>query len=160
MSWKKISTIIGLNLILMGCVAINAPVAQQIQTEQLGQMLPVTAKANFGQAVIELEVARTPEQQAMGLMYRTSLADNRGMLFLFEEARYTQFWMKNVTIPLDMIFIRDGVIQAIFSDVPPCAAEPCPTYGPQTLIDQVIELKGGRAAELGLQKGDPVKINF
>lgn len=168
MFFQKLSIIISLNMMLMGCLAINNPTAQtnsdvvvqQIQAESLGQMLPVTAKANLGQAVIELEVALTPEQQATGLMYRTSLPNNRGMLFPFEEARYAQFWMKNVAINLDMIFLRQGVIQAIFSEVPPCTAEPCPTYGPKTLVDQVIELKGGRATELGLKKGDRISIDF
>lgn len=168
MFFKKISIIISLNMMLLGCLASNTPIAQtnsgvpvqQVPAEPLGQMLPVTAKANMGQAVIELEVASTPEQQAMGLMYRTSLPDNRGMLFPFEEARYAQFWMKNVAINLDMIFLRQGVIEAIYPNVPPCVAEPCPTYGPNTIVDQVIELKGGRANELGLKKGDRIRINF
>ncbi|PSF37311.1 DUF192 domain-containing protein [Aphanothece hegewaldii CCALA 016] len=168
MFWKKISIIVSLNLLILGCLAIDTPVAQnpsaevvpEIQAQPLGQMLPVTAKANMGQAVIELEVALTPEQQAMGLMYRTSLPDNRGMLFPFDEARYAQFWMKNVAINLDMIFLKQGVIQAIYSEVPPCTADPCPTYGPSTLVDMVIELRGGRATELGLQKGDSITIDF
>lgn len=165
---QKISIIISLHMMLMGCFAIDTPitqtnsgaVVQEIPAEPLGQMLPVTAKANIGQAVIELEVALTPQQQATGLMYRTSLPDNRGMLFPFEEARYAQFWMKNVAMNLDMIFLRQGVIEAIYPNVPPCLAEPCPTYGPQTLVDQVIELKGGRATELGLKKGDRISIAF
>ncbi|MEO0455121.1 MAG: DUF192 domain-containing protein [Cyanobacteria bacterium P01_A01_bin.114] len=125
-----------------------------------GQLLPVTAQASIAGETIDLEVAETPEQQALGLMYRTELADNRGMLFPFEFPRRTAFWMKNVPISLDMIFLLRGEVQAISADTPPCTTEPCPIYGPDstTLVDEVIELRGGRAAELGLQPGDRVVI--
>lgn len=127
----------------------------------LGQMLPISAKAKVtGGYEIQLEVTRTPEQQSLGLMYRESLPDDRGMLFEFEPARPVSFWMKNVVIPLDMIFIHKGVIRAIAANVPPCTKDPCPTYGPSTSIDRVIELRGGRAAELGLKVGQQVEIQF
>ncbi|MEO1592422.1 MAG: DUF192 domain-containing protein [Cyanobacteria bacterium J06632_22] len=124
-----------------------------------GQLLPITAEADLAGATIQLEVAETRQQQALGLMYRTELADDRGMLFPFEFPRRASFWMKNVPISLDMIFLLDGQVQAIADNVPPCAVEPCPTYGPGSLlVDQVIELRGGRAAELGLEPGDQVEI--
>jgi hypothetical protein len=78
------------------------------------------------------------------------------MLFPFTEPRYPQFWMKNVVIPLDMIFLRSGIVQAVYFNVPPCADEPCPLYAPNKLVDQVIELRGGRAEELGVQVGDRI----
>lgn len=125
-----------------------------------GQQLPISAVANLDDGTqIELEVARTPQQQAMGLMYRPALPDNRGMLFNFPSAQPVSFWMKNVPVALDMVFLRNGVVQYIKASAPPCTEEPCPTYGPRTLIDQVIELRSGRAAELGLEKGDKVTIN-
>jgi hypothetical protein len=68
--------------------------------------------------------------------------------------------MKNTRIPLDMIFLRDGKVQAIASAVPPCNTTTCPTYGPNSVIDQVIELRGGLATEVGLKVGDRVKIKF
>lgn len=76
-------------------------------------------------------------------MYREFLPDNRGMLFEFDPARPVSFWMKNCLINLDMIFLREGVVQAIAHDVPPCENDPCPTYGPPTTvnIDQVIEIR-------------------
>lgn len=127
-----------------------------------GQMLPISAQAEIRGQRISLEVARTRQQQQMGLMYRTSLADNRGMLFPFDPPQPTSFWMKNTKIPLDMIFLRDGQVKAIVANVPPCKADPCPSYGPENtiLIDQVIELRAGRAAELGLKVGDRVSIQF
>lgn len=124
-----------------------------------GQQLPVTAVAELGGQRIALEVAQTPEQQALGLMYRPALAPNRGMLFPISPPRPVSFWMRNVPVPLDMVFIYQGRIQALASQVPPCIADPCPTYGPQgQLVDQVIELAAGRAAELGLEVGDGVAV--
>jgi len=150
-------------LLLISCTPTDRSVAdsQSSRTEQLqGQQLPVTAQVRLGRESIKLEVARTPQQQAMGLMYRDKLAPNRGMLFPLDPPRRPSFWMKNVEIPLDMIFVKDGTIRAIAQEVPPCQTSPCPTYGPDTLIDHVIELQGGRAKELGLKVGDSVSIKY
>lgn len=126
----------------------------------LGQQLPITAVADIGGHQILLEVAITPQQQALGLMYRDPLPDDRGMLFPLGRPRPVSFWMKNVPVALDMVFVYQGTIQAIIAEVPPCSAEPCPTYGPdRQVIDQVIELRSGRAAELGLEVGDAVVIS-
>lgn len=126
----------------------------------LAQVLPVTAQVELGGETIDLEVTRTPEEQATGLMYRSSLADDRGMLFSFSPAQPVRFWMKNVVIDLDMVFIHEGKIVGIAADVPPCDSTPCGTYGPGfgVLVDEVIELRGGRAAELGLAVGDAVAV--
>jgi hypothetical protein len=124
------------------------------------QNLPISAKAQINSHSIELEVAKTAEQQDIGLMYRTSLPDDRGMLFEFKSARGVNFWMKNCQISLDMIFLRDGVVEAIELSAPPCTADPCPTYEPNTAVDRVIELRGGRATELGVKVGDRIEIEF
>ncbi len=125
---------------------------------QKGQNLPIQAQAMISGKKINLEVAETPQEQAIGLMYRTFLPDDRGMLFSFDPPRKANFWMKNCQISLDMIFIRSGIVKAIAENVPPCFTDPCPTYGPNMLIDQVIELRGGRAAELDLKIGDQIVI--
>lgn len=125
----------------------------------LGQQLPITAKVILGGEEIFLEVAETPAQQALGLMYRDALPPDRGMVFPMRRPRPVRFWMMNVPVALDMLFIYQGRVQAIAAAVPPCPVAPCPTYGPdQLLVDHVIELRAGRAAELGLQVGDPVDI--
>ena len=126
-----------------------------------GQMLPISALATLPKGTeIQLEVARTQEQQQMGLMYRPALPDNRGMLFIFPNAQPVKFWMKNVPVALDMVFLQKGIVKYIQASAPGCNREPCATYGPDVLIDQVIELRSGRAAELGLQPGNQVKIDF
>jgi len=126
----------------------------------LGQYLPVLAQVQLGETWISLEVTQTPQEQALGLMFRPSLEDDRGMLFEFDPARPVSFWMKNVVISLDMLFVREGKLVTIAPEVPPCTTIPCPTYGPAEAVDQVIELRGGRAAELGLKPGDPVVVQW
>lgn len=155
-------------LLLAGCSS-SVPAASPSQAKpaptaqseaNLGQNLPIAAEVQIGQQSIQLEVAKTLDQQALGLMYRPSLDANRGMLFPFTPARPVSFWMKNVVIDLDMVFVREGKIIAIASNVPPCQSEPCPVYGPGELVDQVIELRGGRAGELGLKAGDRLTVKY
>jgi uncharacterized protein len=134
--------------------------APEITLNGPGQLLPVSATAEMKGETFELEIAQTREQQSLGLMFRSALPDNRGMLFPFSSPRRTSFWMKNVPVALDMVFLRSGKVVAIAPSAPPCATEPCPTYGPtdNQLVDQVIELRSGRAAEIGLQTGDTVTV--
>ncbi|MBF2008581.1 MAG: DUF192 domain-containing protein [Chlorogloeopsis fritschii C42_A2020_084] len=174
--WQSLLSIL-LGVMLIGCSAptpakppVTAPGSHNsapLKFEPLplltnsGQQLPISARATVPNGTkIDLEVAQTPAQQAMGLMYRPALPQNRGMLFKFSSPQPVSFWMKNVPVSLDMIFLRQGKIQKIIAAVPPCTADPCPTYGPRTQIDQVIELRSGRAAELGLKEGDRIKIDF
>lgn len=125
-----------------------------------GQMLPIAARTTINGQSIDLEVAQSPIEQMVGLMFRSNLGDNRGMLFPLNPPRVASFWMRNVFFELDMVFVRDGVVEAVFSNVPPCLTERCPSYGPGTVVDQVIELRGGRALELGLQVGDRLDIEL
>jgi uncharacterized membrane protein (UPF0127 family) len=102
-----------------------------------------------------VEIARTDEQQSMGLMYRNALAPDRGMIFPFEAPRPASFWMRNTLIPLDMIFVRaDGSIANIEANTVPFSEEPMRSDGP---VAAVLEIPGGRAAELGIKAGDTVK---
>mgnify|MGYP005851453423 CR=1 FL=1 len=140
-------------------VELATPKQVELATEQ-GQHLPISARANLAGTWIDLEVAQTPQQQAMGLMHRPPLPDDRGMLFPFDPPRPVQFWMKNVPVPLDMVFLRNGEVVAIAPEVPPCSTLTCPVYGPASEVDQVIELRSGRAEEIGLQVGDRVTIEF
>ena len=103
---------------------------------------------------ITAEVAQTSEQVTTGLMYRFSLKPDHGMVFVFDRSEPRAFWMKNTYIPLDMIFIRaDGTIARITTakardDSPVPAGEP---------VVAVLELRGGRTAELGIWEGDRVE---
>lgn len=168
MDWRRLGlSCVTITWLLVGCDThrISVPADQfdqdMAQVFNQGQMLPITAKAMIGDREIQLEVAITPEQQALGLMFRTFLPDDRGMLFVFDRPELVGFWMKNCKIPLDMIFMRDGVVRYIQVNAPPCEADPCPTYGPtDVMVDKVIELRGGLTEELGLQLGDRISVNF
>ena len=101
-----------------------------------------------------VEVARTAEEQTMGLMNRQSLAPDRGMIFPHDPPRPASFWMKNTLIPLDMIFVRsDGTIGSIAANTVPLSLEPVPSGEP---VSAVLEIAGGRSAELGISAGDKV----
>lgn len=101
-----------------------------------------------------IEVARTPQEQAYGLMNRNSMEKNHGMLFLFPAEDERSFWMKNTLIPLDMLFIKaDGTIHNIHDSAIPHDLTPINSRGP---VLAVLELNGGRAAELGIKPGDRV----
>jgi len=101
-----------------------------------------------------VEVARTAEEQAQGLMNRQSLGPDRGMIFPMDPPRDASFWMKNTLIPLDLIFVRaDGTIARIEENAVPLSLEPIMSMEP---VGAVLELAGGRSAELGIRTGDRV----
>ncbi len=103
---------------------------------------------------IHVEVAIDPETRAQGLMFRESLPRGRGMLFLFPRSDIYSFWMKNTLIPLDMIWIdAEGTVVGVEANVPPCQADPCPSYGPDAEAQYVLELGAGEAARYGIGKG-------
>jgi uncharacterized protein len=114
----------------------------------------LTIAARSGTHRFTVEVARTQDEQARGLMFRRSLAPDRGMIFPYNPPRQVAFWMKNTLIPLDMVFIRpDGTIGRIASNAVPMSLEPVPSIDP---VSAVLEIAGGRAAELGFNVGDKV----
>ncbi len=91
-------------------------------------------------------VASTPEQHAKGLMNRTSLPPDSGMLFVFPDTTPRTFWMKNTLIPLDILFIDANMtLVTIYRNVPPCNSVPCPTYPSNASIAYVLELNAGMA---------------
>lgn len=101
-----------------------------------------------------VEMAITSQQQMQGMMFRTELADDKGMLFPFDDIRPASFWMKNTVIPLDIIFVRkDGTIANIAVNTVPYSTDPVPSDGP---VAAVLELRGGLTLELGINAGDRV----
>ena len=102
-----------------------------------------------------VEVVDTPETRAKGLMYRTELADDAGMLFDFKQEREVSFWMSNTLIPLDMLFVgADGVVKTIHANARPQDLTSIPSQVP---VQFVLEIPGGRAATLGIQPGDTME---
>ncbi|MDB5541214.1 MAG: hypothetical protein JWQ89_2941 [Devosia sp.] len=114
----------------------------------------LTIQSTNGDHAFTVEVVDTPEARAKGLMLRRSLAPDAGMLFDFKESRPVSFWMSNTLIPLDMVFIKaDGTVANIHADARPMDLTSIPSEGP---VMFVLEIPGGRAAELGLAPGDHV----
>ena len=112
--------------------------------------IPVTIAMAGKTHRFDVEVARTDAEQDRGLMFRTSLPENGGMLFPFKKPRIGSFWMKNTLIPLDMIFIRaDGSIDRIAENTIPESLEPVVSGGE---VSAVLELAGGTAARLGIDE--------
>jgi len=109
--------------------------------------------------VVALEVARTEPERSRGLMFRTSMAEQAGMIFLFERPGVYPFWMKNTLIPLDMFWTdTTGKVVWIAESVPPCQADPCPEYPPKAVASYVIETNGGFAKRHGVKVGDVVTL--
>jgi len=126
-----------------------------VQAPQKGlQVVPLTIRSRSGVHRFTVEVAGTPEQQERGLMFVRSLAPNRGMIFPSDPPHQVAFWMKNTLIPLDIVFVRaDGRIARI-ANARPLDETPLPSGEPAALV---LEIRGGRAAELGIRAGDKVE---
>jgi uncharacterized protein len=102
-----------------------------------------------------VELARTGQEQAKGLMFRATMGPDEGMLFPFDQPRGASFWMRNTVIPLDLIFVgTDGRISNIAANAVPYDETPLQSVG---LAKAVLELSGGRAAQLGIVAGDRVE---
>ncbi len=133
---------------------------------QAGQKPPALSPAGLAQVPLSIstaagkahsftvEVARTEEQQERGLMFRAELAPDAGMIFPMRPPRPASFWMRNTIIPLDMIFVRaDGTIARIAAQTVPYSLTPVESGEP---VAAVLEIAGGRSAELGISEGDKV----
>lgn len=118
-------------------------------------IVPLTIEHGGKRTRFQVEVARTSEEQAKGLMFRESLPPNEGMIFPFPSPRMASFWMKNTFIPLDIVFIRsDGTITNIAENTVPQSLTPVSSTEP---VAAVLEVAGGRTAMLGIKAGDKVR---
>ncbi len=115
----------------------------------------VIVETASGPVRFSVEIADDNASRAKGLMFRTSLASDHGMLFDFHTPQQVGFWMKNCLIPIDMLFINaDGHIVNIHANAKPGDETSIPSAGP---IRGVLELMGGTAAARGIQPGDVVR---
>ena len=121
--------------------------------------IALTVASNNGPHAFQVEVAKTSEEQEKGLMFRTDIPDNSGMLFWpyppdGGAPKEANFWMKNTPSALDIIFIRaNGTIAHIAENAVPYDQTPIPSGEP---VAAVLELKGGRTSALGIAEGDKV----
>jgi len=108
---------------------------------------------------IFLNIADTEEKKIKGLMYIDSISDNQGMVFIFKTPDYRTFWMKNMKIPLDIVFISNNKIATIYKEVPVCGKDPCQLYSSRHKIDSVIEFKNGFCDKNNIKIGDKIKFS-
>ena len=107
---------------------------------------------------INVELALTNEERQKGLMEKEILNDNDGMLFIFENEEIHEFWMKNMIISLDIIWINsDGEIVHIEKQVPPCE-ENCVIYSPLLPAKYVLELSSGSVERLSIESGTEIQL--
>jgi hypothetical protein len=115
---------------------------------------PLVIETGSVKRTFSIEIADTSAEREAGLMFRREMADDHGMLFVFDKSREVNFWMKNTPMPLDLIFVgQDGRIKAIKRGEPESEA----IISPGQPVNFVLELKAGMAAKDGLKDGDLVR---
>jgi hypothetical protein len=107
-----------------------------------------------------VELAETSEKQALGLMFRDSMADDHGMLFLFPSEARRSFWMKNTRIPLDILYFDANLKLVSVVTAQPCRSARCPSYPSEGAAQYVLELNAGKADELGVLPGDVLDLHI
>lgn len=98
-------------------------------------------------------VADTPEKRALGLMHRTELPDDAGMIFVFAQDHSGGFWMKNTRIPLAIAYLSAEAEVLAILEMEPCEADPCPVYDPGTPYRYAVEANAGWFSEHGVGPG-------
>lgn len=118
------------------------------------EVVPLTITSASGRHAFRVEVARSDAEWSKGLMFRTAMGPDEGMVFVDRPPQPASFWMKNTVIPLDIVFVGlDRRILNIVADAEPYSLTPRSSQG---VAGAVLELNGGRAAQLGLKPGDRV----
>ena len=122
--------------------------------------VPGTPHVTLRGHAFTVELASTPAQQEHGLMDRTSIPADHGMLFVFQDDEPRTFWMKDTLIPLDMLFFDAAhKLVTIQTDALPCKADPCKLYPSNAPARYVLELNAGTAAKLGVREGDTLTFS-
>jgi uncharacterized membrane protein (UPF0127 family) len=143
---------LGLVTLAMGLACLASVADASARSFSVEPLDIVTARGDYH---FKVEIADTDQTREQGLMFRKSMARDRGMLFDFKTAQPVAFWMKNTLIPLDMLFVgADGRIVSIARDAAPMSETPIPSGGDALVV---IELAGGRAAQIGAEPGDLVR---
>ena len=133
--------------LVAGCLAPSAPRAASLE--------PLTIVTASGRHNFQVEVMKTPEERARGLMFRQHMPADRGMLFDFGRVEPVAMWMQNTYIPLDMFFVSfDGRIVRVTQRAEPLSTRTLPSGEP---VLAVLELNGGAAEKIGAKAGDRIE---
>lgn len=112
--------------------------------------------------IFNLELAKTEKEREIGLAKYSNIQNDFGMLFVFEKSGNYSFWMKDMKFPIDIIFIRNGKIVAIFNNVPPPTSNSSqlPIYKPEKISDTVLEINAGLSKKYNFKENDAVNIVY
>ncbi len=137
---------------VLALVALFSMLASPAAALPRSELLVETASSQFR---FEVEIADDATERAEGLMYRETMADNAGMLFLYPEPQQVQFWMKNTPMSLDIVFVRaDGTIARIAERTTPFSEDMIPSG---EKVRAVLEVKAGMMHQLGVRVGDRLR---
>lgn len=137
-----------LTLALMAGLLVGWKILRDTDVAQVGKVVKV------GQAEIEVEIAATDEERSRGLGGRDSLAEDEGMMFVFDQPGQYGFWMKGMRFALDFIWIRQGKVVEVSESV--SAEDQTRVYQPKGLIDAMVEVNAGWVKRQGVKVGDEV----
>ncbi len=116
-------------------------------------------KVCFNDVCFQAEAAKNRFTIARGLMFRENLAENEAMLFAFKKEGFHSFWLKNILIPLDIIFLdKNKKVIEVVKNVQPCKSEKCQSYRNQSPAQYVLEVNAGTADRIGLQSGSLLRF--
>ncbi|HYB59087.1 MAG TPA: DUF192 domain-containing protein [Candidatus Acidoferrales bacterium] len=146
-------------LIIAGLALACAGCTVKIENLTRNKTLPTTYRVTVANTTVYAEAANTPAEWETGLMNRAHLNEDAGMLFIFPIQLQQSLWMKNMRIPLDIVFITaDNHVLEIYASVPPCTSDPCPLYTSSAPVKYALEVNSGFCARHGIASDDPVVI--
>ena len=127
--------------VLLACLAVAAVGKPAV--------IPLTLPSG---KLLQVEVMVEDADRAMGLMFRPSLPDDRGMLFVFRQLGHHGIWMKNCRFPIDIVWLDESLeVVHVQEAAPPCTRDPCPTYRPMRSAQYVLEINSGQASREGVE---------
>ncbi len=149
-----------LGLALAGCVSGSGggpePDPPAPDAGFLSERIPLSFQTASGPVAFEVEIADSPEERARGMMFRTGMDADHGMLFVFPDEAPRSFWMRNTLIPLDMVFVKaDRSVLGIVANATPRTDTGRGVPGASQFV---VELNGGTAAARGIREGDTVEF--
>ncbi len=159
MSMNKLIVIFGIILVIFAGVVFfqfNSKPAEKSSLKNSS----TTVKIN--NHTFKVELAQTPKEQQAGLSGREKLAEDEGMLFIFDKPDYYNFWMKNMKFPIDIIFLKDDKVISVGENAKPPATGDTnpPIIKPAGPVNKVLEINSGLSKKYDIKKGDSVEIKL
>ena len=153
--WLAVAAVVAIIAALGFYLSMPQPTAASSQAMRLPvDPTPLIAETAAGERSFRIEIADDQSERSAGLMFRESMDDDHGMLFVFEDTRPVGFWMKNTPMPLDLLFIgQDGKIRDILPGEPFSEAQ----ISPREPVRFVLEFKRGTAEKAGIKNGDMLR---